>query len=95
MVPSDFVRSQKYGDALTFPPISPNELLQCVYADIVRVHLFNLDIALLQVLPIDLIRMASARRQQQHDNNHRAIGVVWDGSRSVRRRANCFGLAAV
>jgi hypothetical protein len=41
----------------TFSPVPPYQLLEGVDADIVRVHVLDRDIALLEISLIDLVRM--------------------------------------
>jgi hypothetical protein len=54
---------QRYGcTERTFPPVSPYQLLESVDTDVVRVHVLNIDVALLEIFFVDLVRVPSSCR---------------------------------
>lgn len=79
----------------TFSPVPPYQLLERVYTDVVGVHVLNVDVALLQVLLLDLVWMSRTTSEEQHYHEHGAVGVVWVCSWCIRRRPNCLGLCAI
>lgn len=79
----------------TFPPVSPYQLLERVDTNIIGVHVLHLDIALLQVLLLDLVRVPRAAGEKQHYHQHRPVGVVWVRGRRICRRPDGLGLCAI
>lgn len=57
-------KRQCRGIERTFPPISPYQLFEGVYADIVGVHILNDDVALLEVFLVDLVGVPRTRCEQ-------------------------------
>lgn len=79
----------------TFSPVPPYQLLERVYTDVVGVHVLNVDVALLQVLLLDLVWMSRTTSEEQHYHEDGAVGVVWVCSWCIRRRPNRLGLCAI
>ena len=59
-----YSKREPYCAKHTFSPVPPDQFFQRVHADVVGVHLFHCDVALLQVLLIDLVRVPRSCRKQ-------------------------------
>lgn len=79
----------------TFSPVPPYQLLERVYADVVGVHVLDIDIALLEVFLLNLVGVSRATRKEQHYYQHGAVGVVWVRGWCIGRRPNRLGLCAI
>jgi len=60
----------------TFSPVPPYQFLEGVNTDVVRVHVLDTDVALLEVLFLNLVRVSRTAGEEQHDDQHRPVGVV-------------------
>lgn len=60
----------------TFSPVPPYQLLERVDTDVVGVHVLDADVALLEVLFLNLVRVSRTTGEEQHNNQHRPVGVV-------------------
>ncbi len=79
----------------TFPPVPPYQLLERVHADVVGIHVVNINITLLEIFLLNLIWVPRATSEKQHYHQHRPVGVVWVRGWCIGRRPNRLGFCAI